>query len=110
MQTTIQKKRFIKRYSLKDIRDFLESEDFEWCSMQVKDMKTGKCLNGDIKMFNGRTVLMYLKFKGVDKPTFHYVTVANDKFVIKGQGYTLNLSEYWEPFYKGNHESQDLLR
>ena len=110
MQTTIQKKRFIKKYTLKDIRDFLESEGFEWCGMQVKNTKTGKCSNGEIKMFNGEPVYMYLSYKGATNPSFHYVTVANDKFVIKGQGYSVNLSEYWKPFYIDNHEKQDLLK
>ena len=109
METKV-KKRFIKRYTLDDIKQFLDSEDYEWCSMQVKDIKTGKCLNGDIKMFNGAPVCMYLQFKGIGKPAFHYVTVSNSEFIIQGQGYSLNLSEYWKPFYKNNQKKNEFSR
>ena len=109
METT-QKKRFIKRYTLKDIKDFLDSVGYEWCSMQVKDMKTGKCSNGNIKMFNGNTVLMYLRFKSMSKPSFHYVTVTNSDFIVQGQGYSINMSEYWKPFYKSNQKKEELVR
>ena len=110
MIATREKKRFIKRYTLKDIKDFLKSEDFEWCSMQVKDIKTGRCSNGDIKMFNGNPVYAYLKFKDAKQPEFTYLIVTNNEFIIRGQGYSLNLSEYWKPFYKNNQKKEEFSR
>ena len=106
---TKEKKRFVKKYTLEDIKAFLASEGFEWCSMQVKDLKTGKCQNGDIKMFNGDPVYAYLRFKKSEKPAFTYLIVTNDEFIIRGQGYSLNLSEYWKPFYKKNQKNNNTL-
>ena len=88
----------------------LKSEDFEWCSMQVKDIKTGKCSNGDIKMFNGNPVYAYLKFKDAKTPEFTCLMITNDKFIVRGQGYTINYSEEWKSFYKSNHKKEEFNR
>lgn len=111
MTENIQKKRFIKKYTLTDIRDFIDSVDLEWCALQVEDVKNGKVVNANIKMFNGNAVYLYLRSKGSkNRPLSTRTIITNDKFVIYTHASSIDFSNEWSEFRKQNQQKQDLLQ
>lgn len=110
MTTTIERKRFIKKYTLNDIKQFLDDEGFEWRDMQVKNIKAGTWSNGNIGMFNGKPVYAYLILKDKNQPFFADLMVTNEKFIVSNRICKIDLSDGWEAFYESNHKELERTR
>lgn len=91
----------MKKFTLDDIQDFLESIGFTWMDKQI--CVNGKYRNAKIQDFKGKPVFLYLKMHVNSQYFLAKVDVTNTKFELNISTNTVKASSIWEEYLNEKH-------